>query len=119
MARDWRIVHISGHGEPPARLGADPTTCDDPEQEDGDPRGVVLSDCSFLGPREIENMRVVPELVFVNSCHPAGGDSAQLLRKFGRARFAATVAEKLIGIGVRCVIAAGWAVDDATANTFA
>ncbi len=119
MARDWRIVHISGHGEPPKRVGPEPKTCDDPEPEDGDPRGVVLSDCSFLGPREIENMRVVPELVFVNCCHLAARNTGQLLRKYDRARFAATVAEKLIGIGVRCVIAAGWAVDDATANTFA
>ena len=119
MASDWRIVHISGHGEPPEKLGAEPKTCDDPDQEDGDPRGVVLSDCSFLGPREIENMRVVPELVFVNCCHLAARNTGELLDKFDRARFAATVAEKLISIGVRCVIAAGWAVDDATANTFA
>jgi hypothetical protein len=80
---------------------------------------VVLSEKSFLGPREIENMRVVPELVFVNCCHLAARSSAQLVRKYDRARFAATVAEKLISIGVRCVIAAGWAVDDTTANAFA
>ena len=119
MTRDWRIVHVSGHGEPPMKIGPEPKTCDDPEQEDGDPRGVVLSDCSFLGPREIENMRVVPELVFVNCCHLAARNTGELVRKYDRARFAATVAEELIGIGVRCVIAAGWAVDDATANTFA
>jgi len=64
-------------------------------------------------------MRVVPELVFVNCCYLAARNSAQLVRKYDRARFAATVAEKLIGIGVRCVIAAGWAVDDRTANAFA
>jgi tetratricopeptide (TPR) repeat protein len=33
--------------------------------------------------------------------------------------FAANVAQKLIEIGVRCVIAAGWAVDDDAALTFA
>jgi tetratricopeptide (TPR) repeat protein len=119
MARDWRIVHICGHGEPPARLGPEPTTCEDAIQDDGDPRGVVLSECSFLGPREIENMRVVPELVFVNCCHLAARNTGQLVRKYNRARFAATVAEKLISIGVRCVIAAGWAVDDTAANEFA
>ena len=119
MARDWRIVHVSGHGEPPERIGPEPIACDDAVQPDGDPRGVVLSECSFLGPREIENMRVVPELVFVNCCHLAARNTGQLIRKYDRARFAATVAEKLISIGVRCVIAAGWAVDDTTANVFA
>ena len=119
MARDWRIVHISGHGEPPVRIAGDATAAGGADAGDGDPRGVVLSERSFLGPREIESMRVVPELVFVNCCHLAARHPGQLVARYDRARFAATVAEKLIGIGVRCVIAAGWAVDDAGASTFA
>jgi tetratricopeptide (TPR) repeat protein len=119
MARDWRIVHISGHGQPPARIADSASATDGDDEGDGDPRGVVLSECSFLGPREIESMRVVPELVFVNCCHLAARNPGQLVRKYDRARFAATVADKLISIGVRCVIAAGWAVDDTAANTFA
>jgi hypothetical protein len=109
LARDWRIVHIAGHGELLA--------------PDGTPGGVVLSNGSFLGPNEIGGMRVVPELVFVNCCHLAARSSDQLLRDShqgnGLARFAAGVAEKLICIGVHCVIAAGWAVDDIAARTFA
>ena len=62
--RPWRIVHIAGHGALP---------------EKGKPGGVVLSNGSFLGPDEIRNMRVVPELVFVNCCHLASGDANQLL----------------------------------------
>ena len=77
MERDWRIVHISGHGEPPEMIGKEPEKEDDPPQKQGNPRGVVLSDGSFLGPREIESVRRVPELVFVNCCHlawrPTGG----------------------------------------------
>src|SRR4030095_15357286 len=83
---------------------------------------VVLSDGTFLGPREISNMRAVPELVFVNCCHLAARDNAQVLACGAHgapARFAAGVAEALIKIGVRCVIAAGWAVDDVAASTFA
>ena len=57
--RPWRIVHIAGHGALP---------------EKGKPGGVVLSNGSFLGPDEVRNMRVVPELVFVNCCHLASGD---------------------------------------------
>jgi triacylglycerol esterase/lipase EstA (alpha/beta hydrolase family)/CHAT domain-containing protein len=127
FSRDWRIVHIAGHGEPPQRLGPKPEKPDDPPQKEGDPRGVVLSDYTYLGPREIKNMRVVPELVFVNCCHLAARNIAQLTtddeprlgRPYSRPEFAATVAGQLIKIGVRCVIAAGWAVDDAAAMQFA
>lgn len=101
----WRIVHIAGHG----KLG-----------ERGTPGGVVLSNGTFLGPDEIRNMRTVPELVFVNCCHLGSADSDQLLKtSYDRAEFASGVAGALIEIGVRCVIAAGWAVDDEAATTFA
>ena len=127
LEQDWRIVHIAGHGEPPEKLGPVPRKPGDPPQKNGDPRGVVLSDGTFLGWREICNMRVVPELVFVNCCHLAAFTSDQLLRGrdsglaagFDRPSFAAGVAEALIGIGVRCVVAAGWAVEDAPAMRFA
>ena len=120
MERDWRIVHIAGHGEPPEMLGPVPTKPGDPPQQLINPRGVVLSGESFLGPREIHNMRVVPELVFVNCCHLAARQADEVLGvAYDRPRFAATVAEELINIGVRCVVAAGWAVEDGPAMTFA
>ncbi|SER72965.1 CHAT domain-containing protein [Azotobacter beijerinckii] len=123
LERDWRIVHIAGHGEPPELEGALPKKAGAPEPKILDPRGVVLSNDIFLGPREMQGMRVVPELVFINCCHLAAADSADLQKLphlcYDRARFAATVAEALIGIGVRCVIAAGWAVEDGPASEFA
>ncbi len=105
--RPWRIVHIAGHGE----AGAE--------------RGVVLSGGSYLGPREIEQMREVPELVFVNCCHladytqAAGAAAPTHERPLDRPAFAAGVADALIKAGVRCVVAAGWAVDDVAASLFA
>lgn len=100
--RPWRIVHIAGHGEP------------------GAAGGVVMSDGSFLGAREIEQMRDVPELVFVNCCHLAKVEPGQAGRApLNRPEFAASVADALIEAGVRCVVAAGWAVDDAAAAVFA
>jgi CHAT domain-containing protein len=108
LARRYRIVHIAGHGEPELpREGKAPLM-----------RGVVLSDKTFLGPHEVQAMRVVPELVFLNCCHLAA-DPDKLLRPYDRSSFAAGVAKQLIRIGVRCVIAAGWAVEDAPANAFA
>ncbi|HEV7990698.1 MAG TPA: CHAT domain-containing protein [Gemmatimonadaceae bacterium] len=107
MERPWRVVHVAGHGEPPSK------------EVTG---GVVLSK-GFLGPSEIESMPVVPELVFVNCCYLAQRASESLLAEarptHDLASFAAAVADKLIEIGVRCVVAAGWAVDDAAASAFA
>ena len=108
LARPYRVVHIAGHGERELTQEGKPPVI----------RGVVLSDDTFLGPHEIEAMRVVPELVFLNCCHLAA-DPGQLLKGYDRAQFAAGVAKQLIRIGVRCVVAAGWAVEDEAANRFA
>ena len=103
LADDWRVVHVAGHGALPT--------------EDGNPGGVVLSDGTFLGPQEIGAMRVVPELVFINCCHLGAFPAKSLL--YDRVGFASGVARRLIDIGVRCVVAAGWAVDDTAATNFA
>jgi hypothetical protein len=105
--RPYRVIHIAGHGD----LFNDGTG------------GVVLSGGAVFGPREIEAMRGVPELAFINCCYlgridPASKRKASALGK-ERPRFAASVAEALISNGVRCVVAAGWAVDDAPAKLFA
>jgi hypothetical protein len=117
LERDWRIVHIAGHGEPPEWV-TDNLPRGPAGERRGDPRGVVLSNGIFLGAREIKRMPVIPELVFVNCCHLAARGSDETLAQ-RRADFAAGVAEALIEIGVRCVVAAAWAVDDEAAKTFA
>jgi CHAT domain len=103
--KPWRIVHISGHGKP--------------SDKPGESGGVVLSNGSFLGVNEIKSMRVVPELVFVNCCFLASSGFAKLFKPYDRATFASGVADALIRIGVKCVVAAGWAVDDEAASVFA
>ena len=103
LGEDWRVVHVAGHGALPASGHG--------------PGGVVLSDGTFLGPQEIGAMRVVPELVFINCCHLGAFPADVLL--YDRVGFASGVARTLIDMGVRCVIAAGWAVDDAAASDFA
>src|SRR5262249_17985625 len=63
------------------------------------------------------------ELAFINCCYlgriePGSVVEASTLGD-RRPLFAANVAEELIRIGVRCVVAAGWAVDDGPAKLFA
>lgn len=105
--RPWRVVHVSGHGEPPTRDRAG---------------GVVLSGGARLGPAEIASLRSVPQLVFMNCCHVGAIGQRRLLHEdeaFTLAQFASGIAEELIRMGVRCVIAAGWAVHDEPARVFA
>lgn len=98
----YRAIHIAGHG-----VG-------------GKRGGVVLSgDHAVLGADEIRAMRISPELVFLNCCHLAQREAGTALKEYDRVSFAANVAEELIRAGVRCVIAAGWAVEDGAAARFA
>ena len=99
--RPYRIVHVAGHGMPGAR------------------GGVVLSGQAFLGAAEVNAMRTVPELVFLNCCHLAALDAPAAAEPYDRAAFAAGIAQALIEVGVRCVVAAGWAIEDAPAEVFA
>ncbi|MFN0085837.1 MAG: CHAT domain-containing protein [Blastocatellia bacterium] len=103
FAREYRILHIAAHG--------------DFDPEDPNKSGVVLDNGLFLTSKELTNLRTVPDLVFINCCH-LGKVEHELMNRNPH-RLAASVAEELIRIGVRAVIAAGWAVDDAAATAFA
>lgn len=104
FARPYRILMISAHGIHALQAA------------DGSYRsGVVLSDGLLLSASEIGLMENVPDLVFLNCCHlgkigPEAGT--------GSNRLAYSLARELIDMGVRCVVAAGWEVDDTAAHTF-
>ena len=112
MANDYKIIHLAGHGVHGHSL-----------DEQGDEAvvqestktitGMVLGDGIYLTANELDQMPQVPELVFVNCCFLGTMDD------FQSNRFAASFARQLIDMGVKAVIAAGWAVDDAAAQTFA
>ena len=78
--------------------------------------GVVLSDGLMLTAAEVGQMEVVPELVFLSCCH-LGKDGPEA--GWAPNKLAYSLARELIEIGVRCVVAAGWEVDDEAARTFA
>lgn len=101
--RPWRFLHVCAHGVFALR------------HADGRERsGVVLSDGLLLTAAEIAAMETVPDLVVLNCCHLGRVDAP----KSDGNRLAASLARELIGIGVRCVVVAGWAVDDACAKAF-
>ena len=103
-ARPYRVLTISGHGVFEARA------------VDGRSySGVVLSSGLLITAVEIGLMEVVPELVFLNCCHLGSVSNPYSEPN----RLAYSLARELIEMGVRCVVAAGWAVNDDAACTFA
>ncbi len=100
--RPWRLLHISAHGVFGLR------------HADGRFRsGVLLSDGLLITAAEIAAMEVVPDVVFLNCCHLGTVDVGRQGNKL-----AASIARELIDIGVRCVLVAGWAVNDKGAQRF-
>ncbi len=130
-SRAWRVLHLAGHGEhefdvtetsdADARTAAvTPVELPDGRMAVPQPRrktvsGMVIGRDTFLTPGDVKQMRHVPELVFINCCHlgKTGGGSAQFNK------LAANLGVEFIRMGVRAVVCAGWAVDDAAALTFA
>lgn len=116
FARDYRIVHLAGHGVLDYRPPVPCDTCHSPT--DGNPvTGMVIGENQFLTAAQIRQMRTVPQLVFVNCCHLGKVDKRLPPRNLPN--LAANVATELIRMGVRGVVAAGWAVQDDSAALFA
>lgn len=99
-----KVLVIAAHGvfEATARDGTKRT-------------GVVLSDGMLLTAAEVSQLEVVPELVFLNCCHLGAMSVAPETAN----RLAYSLARELIEIGVRCIVAAGWQVNDEAAKLFA
>ncbi len=124
----WRILHLAGHGEHEFELGD--------EEEDEAARkarkpgegcaqrkpskrisGMVIGKNTFLTPGDVEQMRWVPELVFINCCH-LGKTLGKTAKEGKHSLLAANLAVQFIRMGVKAVVAAGWAVDDGAAEAF-
>jgi tetratricopeptide (TPR) repeat protein len=113
FANDYRVLHLAGHGvyrHPVQRVK---------NEEAQEYTGMVLGTDVFLTASEIRNKMDIPELVFINCCHLGKTDDPAEATKYAFNEFAASLSEELIKMGVKAVIAAGWAVDDSAALTFA
>ena len=116
FARPYKILHLAGHGV------HDEEYVDDAGNKKR-VTGMVIGDRLYLTPTEVQQMRSVPELVFINCCHlgltegPAATGPAPAPPAFNL--IAANVGTQFIEMGVRAVVAAGWAIDDRAAKKFA
>ena len=105
FSKEYSIIHLAGHGV------YNPKS---PKKS-----GMVIGEGLFLTVFEIQQMAVVPDLVFVNCCHLGSTRPADEKYYKNRYKLAANIGTELIKIGVKAVIAAGWAVDDLAALDFA
>ena len=113
----WRILHLAGHGV--HEYVVPTTTPADGGSGTRKVSGMVIGDGWFLTPGDVEQMRYVPELVFINCCHLGNTGGNDVAGSPDLNRLAANLATQFIRMGVRAVVAAGWAVDDAAARCFA
>ncbi len=119
----WRILHLSGHGVHQFSQQQDRSALFDPVNHPATHplnkpsySGMVIGRDMVLTPGDVAQMRWVPELVFINCCHLGKTGST---REFDRGGLAANLGVAFIRMGVRAVVAAGWAVHDDAALTFA
>ena len=122
MSGSYRILHLAGHGVFEERIDAyEPTSDEGGDQRKTCPQtGMVLGDGLLWTAGAVNQLTHVPELVFLNCCYL--GQINARAEKTAATRFhelAANLATQFIRIGAKAVIAAGWAVDDSAATTFA
>ena len=124
----YRVLHLAGHGVHHHRLdGRERPLCNlcgqpFPEKDADRVSGMIIGEGMVLTPGDVEQMRRVPELVFINCCHLGRPDAEPTKQRSDPTqahRLAANLAVQFIRMGVRAVIAAGWAVQDQAAQTFA
>jgi CHAT domain-containing protein len=104
FTQNYKIIHLAGHGVFRA--------------EDSSQTGMVIGDGNYLTTSDIAQMSKVPEFVFVNCCYLGQMDSRAEEDNQNRNKLAANIGTQLIEIGVKAVIVAGWAIDDAAAVDF-
>ena len=105
FSKEYRIIHLAGHSMYDAEH----------------PRnaGLVIGNNLFLSANEIAQMRLLPELVFINCCYLGKeGNSPEALYSH-RNKLAASMGIQLIENGVKAVVMAGWPINDDAAHDFA
>jgi CHAT domain-containing protein len=103
LSQELRIVHLAGHGNFDPN---DSTQC-----------GMKIGPDQWLTPDILDGMLAAPDLAFVNCCHLGAIEGAR--EGTPSPQLAASFAVKLMNLGTKAVVAAGWAVNDLAAGAFA
>ncbi|HFC00910.1 MAG TPA: CHAT domain-containing protein [Phaeodactylibacter sp.] len=102
---EYKVIHVASHGV--IDYGKDKKT------------GILLSNNIVLTAAEINQISSTPELVFVNSCYMGAIHPEKEAYFHRKHQLAANIGVEFIENGVKAVIVAGWAVNDAAAKRFA
>ena len=111
--QEYKMIHLAGHGY--FKEGKEDEKCNTFIAPEG---GMVIGKGIFLTTKEINQMSQVPEFVFVNCCFLGKVDGMAETMMQQHYKLAANLGVQLIEMGVKAVIAAGWAVDDNSALLF-
>ena len=103
-AREHKILHVAGHGIYAPK---------------DNKVGIVIGKDLFLDPGTIRQLSAIPEFVFINCCYSGQNDPQREEYLQNRHRLAANIGTQFIKMGVKAVVVAGWAVNDAAALVFA
>lgn len=112
----YQILHLTGNGvvdyEPTSNAARSDSTVGKKMT------GFVIGENAYFTSVEAAQMREVSEFVFINCCH-LGQLSDSVSGTSEPNRFAASLSSQFLSMGAHAVVAAGWAINDAAAITFA
>lgn len=100
----YKILHLAGHGNY--------------DEHNDLNSGMLIGDGIYLSNVDIQNLWYVPDLVFINCCHIGKVTPEGMKNSMNKHGLAASLSLELIKKGVKCIIAAAWAVDDMAAKNF-
>ena len=104
LTQSYKIIHIASHGVAGKTIS--------------DPSGVVIGSEIIFGAADFEQIRIVPEFVFINCCSSNQYDIAVADQMRNKYNLAASVGTQLIEMGVKAAIVTGWEIDDNAAGLF-
>ena len=121
---EYKMIHLAGHGFfKPEKEDEKKKKKDNPDNDEAaevmPDSGMVIGKGIFLTTKEINQMSQVPEFVFINCCYLGKTDGLTEATSQLHYKLAANLGVQLIDMGVKAIIAAGWAVDDHSALLFA
>ena len=109
LAQPCRVLHLTGHGvfELVLSEGTQPVT------------GFVVASDLYFTAAEVEQMRVAPEVVFLNAGDLGRHATPAAPSPGSGLRLAASLPDQFLAIGTRAVVAPVGSIEDAAAVTFA